>query len=135
MKCVMIIDKALPIGLIANTAAVLGSSLSHHVSGLIGPDISYGGSGTHKGVTTVPFPILAMGRNGIKEIHDRVKSENSEDITVIGFNTVAQKSKSCEEYTQKLNNMDPGDLNYLGICLWGPKKLINRLCGSIAMLK
>lgn len=39
MKLVIIINQDLPLGLVANTAAVLGLSLGNRVPGLIGADI------------------------------------------------------------------------------------------------
>jgi hypothetical protein len=39
MKCVMIIDPSLPVGIMANTAASLGISLAGTVQGLVGPDV------------------------------------------------------------------------------------------------
>jgi AraC-like DNA-binding protein len=49
MKVVMIIDKELPLGLIANTAAVLGASLGKMVDGLIGGDLRDADGNVHLG--------------------------------------------------------------------------------------
>ncbi len=38
MKCVMIIDSELPIGIMANTAAILGTTLGKHIPEQIGAD-------------------------------------------------------------------------------------------------
>ena len=37
-KCVLVIDGTLPLGLIANTAAILGITLGKHLPQAVGPD-------------------------------------------------------------------------------------------------
>ncbi|KNF08325.1 hypothetical protein CLPU_8c00900 [Gottschalkia purinilytica] len=135
MKCVMIIDKELPIGLIANTTAVLGLSLGGNTDGLIGPKVENKDNYTHIGITNIPIPILSSTKEQIKEIHNRLALENHNDITIIDFNSLAQKSKSYCDYVEKLNNTYLDDLNYLGICIYGPKKLINKISGNMSILK
>ena len=44
MKCVMIIDQDLPVGLIANTAAVLALTIGHRIDGIIGEDVTDAGN-------------------------------------------------------------------------------------------
>lgn len=35
-KCVMIVDESLPLGIIANTTAILGNTLGSHYPGAVG---------------------------------------------------------------------------------------------------
>ena len=60
---------------------------------------------------------------------------NDEDLKVIGFNDVAQNSHHYEEYEARLLQTAKDNINYLGICIYGPKKKINRLTGSMKMLR
>jgi hypothetical protein len=39
MKCVMVIDPELPIGVIANTSAILGVTLGKHIPKQVGDDV------------------------------------------------------------------------------------------------
>lgn len=68
-KCVMIIDEKLPLGLIANTAAIMGITLGEKFPEVVGKDV------------------------------------------------------------------DSEDLNYLGVCICGPKKKVNKLTGSLPLLR
>lgn len=135
MKCVMIIDKELPIGIIANTAAALGLSLGAGINGLIGAEVEDKDNFMHTGITNIPIPILALNKEEIKEIYNKLKRENNKEITIIGFNTVAQKSTNYEDYIDKMKYTSIDELKYLGICLYGPKKIINKISGSIGTLK
>lgn len=58
MKIVMVINKELPIGLIANTAAVLGISAGKIYEEIVGDDIQDSDGNIHTGITTKTIPIL-----------------------------------------------------------------------------
>lgn len=135
MKSVIIVDKELPLGLIANTTAVLGLSLGNRINNLIGPDIRDVNGKIHLGITTMPIPILGAARKQIKDLYSSVLSEEQSDLIAIDFNDIAQKSKTYEEYTMLLSNAEYENLQYLGICLYGPEKRINKLTGSIGLLR
>ncbi len=46
-KCVLVIDSELPIGLIANTAAILGITLGHKFGHIVGEDVSDASNQSH----------------------------------------------------------------------------------------
>lgn len=134
MKCVIVLDEALPVGLLANTAAVLGLSLGNHVAELIGPDIIDSDGLMHKGITAVPIPILAADRDTLKSLYVTAMEEGKE-LQVIGFNTTAQQCHHYELYSQTMMQKSVDELDYLGVCIYGPKKIINRLCGQLKLLR
>lgn len=135
VKCVIVIDKELPLGLIANTAAVLGCSLGKNIEDIVGHDIKDQDNFNHRGITKVPIPVLSLTKEEIKKIYRKVKENYDESITLIDFNNIAQKCNSYDDYNEKLCNADSEALNYLGICMYGNKKIINSLTGSIPMLR
>lgn len=53
-KCVMIIDEALPLGIIANTAAVMGITLGKKMPEIVGCDVADKNGNTHLGITAYP---------------------------------------------------------------------------------
>lgn len=55
LKCVMIIDAELPLGVIANTSAILGVTLGKQVPEQVGPDVL----DLPKKHTSVLFPFLS----------------------------------------------------------------------------
>jgi len=57
-KCVMIIDEQLPLGLIANTAAILGITLGKTMPEVVGTDVIDGTGHEHLGIIEFPVPIL-----------------------------------------------------------------------------
>ena len=135
MKCVIILDKELPIGLMTNTSAALGLSIGSHINGLTGPEVRDKENVTYKGITNIPIPILMLDKEKIKEIHDRYKRLNLENVTIIGFSTVAQQCKNYETYQDKIKNYKTDEIQYMGLGIYGPKKAVNTISGSIEILK
>ena len=82
MKLVMIINQELPLGLIANTAAVLGLSVGDRVTGLTGPDITDGAGRIHAGITKVNIPVLGASSVVLKELYQRIYSTHFEKLNL-----------------------------------------------------
>lgn len=135
MKCVMIVDCNLPIGIQVNTAAVLGVSLASEIKGLTGKKLTDRDGIVHEGVTNIPIPILALSNEELKEKYNQLLKINDNEIRIIGFNDVAQKSLEYDDYQMNLAQTNNNDINYLGICIYGPKKKINKLTGNMRMLR
>lgn len=57
-KCVMVIDEQLPLGIIANTAAVMGITLGKAMPEVVGEDVRDESGHTHLGIIEFPVPIL-----------------------------------------------------------------------------
>jgi len=136
----MIVDENLPRGIIANTTAALGISLASQESGLVGKQLKDKDGRTHEAITNVPIPILSLCSDEIKLLYDNLKDNSLEDtsenaIRVIGFNDVAQKSHHYDDYEIKLMQSPKEEIGYLGLCLYGPKKKVNKLTGSMKMLR
>jgi hypothetical protein len=135
MKCVIVIDSNLPLGLLVNTAAVLSVTLGKMVEGIVGSDLADGSGKIHRGITIIPIPILKGTRDLLKDLCLQLHDEADEDVLVVDFCDVAQTSKTYDEYAQKLIAVSAGDIAYLGIALYGPAKIINRFTGSLALLR
>lgn len=135
MKVVMVIDRELPLGLIANTAAVLGASLGNMVAGLVGGDVADADGNRHLGITTMNIPVLGASGEQIKELRGRLSAGEFADVATVDFNHVAQRSLDYENYTRLLAGSPGAALTYLGLCLYGPVKKVNRLTGNLGLLR
>ncbi|OIJ21866.1 hypothetical protein BKP45_04005 [Anaerobacillus alkalidiazotrophicus] len=133
-KCVLIIDLELPTGLIANTAAVLALTLGKKIDDIIGPEVYDGDGRTHEGITTIPLPILKSTEQAIKELRDKISSDFS-DLLLVDFSNAAQTTKNYDDYTEKISQYTTNDLKYLGIAVYGEKKKVNKLTGSLGLLR
>ena len=132
-KCVMVLDKELPVELAVNTAGVLATTLGRDAEEIVGPEVLDGSGRRHAGITKVPIPILKASEEGIRDI--RLRAEETGDLLVVDFTDAAQTAKTYEEYEDKIGALPSERLGYLGIALYGDKKAVNKLTGSLPLLK
>lgn len=131
-KCVMILDEALSAGFAVNAAGVLAITLGREVGEMVGPNVDDGSGMTHIGITTVPIPILKTNGETLRGIRSRAEKE---ELLVVDFTDVAQKSKTYADYQRKIAGVPASHIEYLGVALYGDKKPVNRLTGSLPLLR
>jgi len=135
MKCVMVIDHTLPLGLIANTAAVLAMSVSNRFEELIGEDVLDGDQTPHPGITRLPVMILRGDGECIRSLRQRLLQRDTADLFFVDFCDVAQQSKHYDDYRSRMEATPAGDLQYLGLAIYGPERQVNSLTGGIGLLR
>lgn len=134
-KCVMVIDENLPLGLITNTAAVMGVTLGKLFPDTVGEDVYDKTGSCHLGIITLPVPILKGTPASIKELRERLYQPEYGGLTVVDFSDVAQSCKTYGEFTDKIAGTPESGLNYFGIAICGDKKRVNKLTGSMPLLR
>ena len=72
MKCVIIVNQNLPIGLIANASAVLAMSIGKKFTHLVGPDVIDMDGIEHPGITQISIPLLKGNEELITSIRDKI---------------------------------------------------------------
>lgn len=132
-KCVIIVDGSLPAGIIANAVACLGFSLGSVLPDEIGP-VQIDASGTrHGGLLNMPIPILTTDP---KILHDTIARAYEADLDhVYDMSEAAQSSKTQQEYGDKVRKIPGEDMKYWAVACYGPKKSVNKLCGSLPLYK
>ena len=130
-KCVMIVDESLPLGIIANTTAILGNTLGSHYPGAVGKNVLDKNENEHLGIIEIPIPILKGNKELLNNLRDTLYKEEYKDMIVADFSDVAQSCKTYDEYIQKISKVDSNNINYFGIAIYGTKKQVNKLTGSI----
>lgn len=133
MKIVIVLDKKLPTGLLANAAAVLAFSTAQHLPGSVGQDLEDADGGIHPGITNLPIPILACDGEQLGAL--REKAHALANVGCVDFSDVAQRSKRYEEYAGFLKASRGSALNYLGLCLYGEPSSVKGLTGHLALVK
>ena len=134
-KCVMVIDESLPLGLIANTAAIMGITLGKHLPEVVGTDVWDQSGHPHLGIIEFPVPVLRSTSEGIRAIRETLYQPGFQDLTVVDFSDLAQGCKSYSEFIEKMGQAPEDTLRYLGVAICGPKKKVNQLTGSIPLLR
>lgn len=125
----MVLDENLPLGLLANTAAILGITLGKHMPEAVGADVLDSSGKPHLGIITFPVPILRGDAEQIRAIRETLSGVDYQDVIVVDFSDVAQCCKNYGEYIGKAAQADESEWRYFGLGLCGPKKLVSRLTG------
>lgn len=132
-KCVIVVDEDLPIGLIANTAAILGISLGARLPEVVGADVRDGEGNRHMGIIEFPVPILKASADTLNKIRLSLYGREYSDVTAVDFTDIAQICKSYDEFIDKIGTAE--ELTYFGIAICGEKRKINRLTGNLPLLR
>ena len=135
MKCVMIIDSELPMGIMANTSAILGITLGKHIPEQIGSDVIDASGQSHLGIITIPVTMLRGDKLTLKDLRERLYSSEFTDLKVVDFSDVAQSCNIYSEYISKASITTEQDHNYFGIAIYGNKKKVNKLTGFMPLLR
>ncbi|MCB7317356.1 DUF2000 domain-containing protein [Lacrimispora sp. 210928-DFI.3.58] len=101
-KCVMIIDGHLPLGIIANTAAIMGITLGKKMPEVVGADVTDKTGNEHLGIIEFPVPILKGNLESIKAIREKLYEPDFSDLTVVDFSDLAQGCKTYNEFIEKM---------------------------------
>lgn len=134
-KCVMIIDAELPIGIVANTSAILGITLGKHIPEQVGDDVIDASNLSHLGIITIPVTMLRGDKEILKDLRQRLYGSEFSDLVVVDFSDVAQGCNIYSEYVAKATTTSEQDHNYFGIAIYGNKKKVNKLTGFMPLLR
>jgi hypothetical protein len=135
VKCVMVIDSELPIGIIANASAILGITLGKHIPEQVDNDILDATGKTHLGIITIPVAMLKGDKNILRDLRQRLYTSEFSDLVVVDFSDVAQSCNVYSEYISKAASVPEQEHTYLGIAIYGSKKKVNKLTGFMPLLK
>lgn len=131
-KCVIVVEESLPAGMAANTAGVLAFTLGREVDFAVGPAVLDGSGLRHVGITRIPIPVLRANRQTLRWLRSEAAQTG---LMAVDFTESARTSRTYEEYERKLAATKTGDLEYLGLTLYGERKAVESLTGSLPLLR
>lgn len=77
--------------------------------------------------------MLGGDRALLKDLRSRLYGSEFEDLVVADFSDVAQGCNVYSEYAAKAAVTTELDHKYFGIAVYGSKKKVNKLTGSMAL--
>jgi len=134
-KCVIVVDGALPDGIAVNTGVILGMTMGNYMPEAIGADVRDKDGNEHLGIITFPVPVLKGSCEILKELRHKVNLPEFKELIAADFSDLAQGCMIYSEFIEKMSQTAEEQLDYLGIALCGPKKMVNKLTGSLPLLR
>ncbi len=122
LKCVMVIDEELPMGVIANTAAILGITIGKQMPDTVGSNVIDKTGNVHLGIIGLPIPILKGKALLLKELREKLYQPEFAEMTVVAFSDVAQGCNVYDEFIAKIAKVQEKELQYFGLAICGTKK-------------
>ena len=89
----------------------------------------------HPGISTSPVPVLKSDADGLRTLRKRLREPRFASVFCADFSDVAQCCRSYPAYLEKAARTREEEHRYLGLCLCGEKKLVNRLTGCLPLLR
>ena len=129
-KCVLVIDEAMPRGLAANTAAILGITWGRLRPELVGEDVTDAAGAIHPGIIRTPVPVLSGRPETFQTLRRQLAELEFADVAAVDFTDLAQSCRTYGEFIEKMARTGPGELRYLSMALLGPRHQVDRLNGA-----
>lgn len=134
-KCVIIVEDGMELGIAANVISILSISLGKLRPDIVGDNTPDKEGNTHIGLIQVPVPVLKATGDKINEIRNILLDETYSGVSCVDFTNVAQQCMTYVDYTETMASSDSNSLVYYGLALAGNKKKINKLTGSLGLLR
>ena len=113
----------------------MGITLGKQMPGVVGADVYDRTGNGHLGIIEFPVPILKGNVEVIKSIREKLYEPEFSDLTVVDFSDLAQGCKTYDEFIEKMKDVPETELNYYGVAICWAKKKVNKLTGSMALLR
>lgn len=131
-KIVVVLREDLEPALAANAGVVLGLALGGRMENSLAADGKDAGGGLHAGLNPHPVPTLVASAEQLRQLK---AGADERDLTVVGFNEVARRSRDYVEYLDALAATEPQDVEYVGVAVFGARNAVNKLTGKLALMR
>ena len=133
-KCVLVIDEAMPRGLAANTAAILGITWGRLRPELVGEDVTDAAGAIHPGSSARRCRCSPAGRRLFRPCGGSWPSWNLQ-MWRLWTLQIWPRAAVPTASSSKNGPHRAGELRYLGMALLGPRHQVDRLTGSLPLLR
>ena len=131
----IIVNPALPAGLIANTVGAIGIGIGAKRPQLAADRLTDMHQRTIDISSNKPVPILQADEETIRAILLKVIASGSGDIVAVPFPAFARALHNYQDYQQTFPERDLSQETIDGLGLAGPTKLVKSLTGALKLLR
>jgi hypothetical protein len=130
-RCVIVVDASLPAGKAANAAAVLALTLGQRHPGLVGADLLDANGTAYPGLIPVGISVLTATVARLTDLHAQLVGTG---IDCVVFPAAGQQTTDYAGFLAVVATQVPAGFAPVGLALAGPKKLVRKLTGDLALL-
>ena len=130
-RCVIVMDKELGGGTLANAIAVIALSAGQRHPALVGEPLVDARGFAHPGLIPTGIPMLCAPQDELARIR-QVALENECDV--VAFPVEGQQTKSYEEFQAMVGQIPTEGIKYTGLALIGQKKTISKIVKKLDLM-
>lgn len=134
-KAVIIVDRELPLGLLANAIAAAALSFGQAVEGLTGCEVRDAAGNVYRGITRIPLPVLTTSPDRMREIRNRSREPEFDGVVAIDFTEQAQRPQTYETYVDVMASTAPDAIVHRALLLHGARRKVEKLTGNLPLLR
>jgi len=132
-KWVVVVDRDLPVGLIANAAACLAATIGQQRPDLLGPVTTDASGLQHQPLPFIGCSILGADAQTVHRV--RTKAATRPALLVVDMPQAAQRATAYTEYQATLAATPHEELAYYAVGLVGPRNQIDKVVGGLQLLR
>jgi hypothetical protein len=130
-RCVIVVDRELAGGRLANAIAVIALTVGQRHPGLVGEPLVDAAGFAHPGLIPIGVTLLAAGQEELPAIRDRALAMGCD---IIDFPVEGQETKDYQAFRAAVAGIPPADMRYTGVVLIGQKKTVSKIVGRLELL-
>ncbi|WP_313618062.1 DUF2000 domain-containing protein [Agrobacterium sp.] len=131
----IIVNPALPMGLIANTIGAIGIGIGAKIPQLAADRLTDMHERSIDISSNRPVPILQADADTIRNIMLKIIDAGTQDIVTVPFPAFARALHNYQDYQQTFPDRDLSQEVIDGLGLAGPTKLVRSLTGALKLLR
>lgn len=131
-RCVIVMDKDLPVGRSVNAAAVTALTVGERHPVLVGEPLIDGSGFAHPGLIPIGIAVLAATQDELREIRRKGLEVGCD---VIDFPVEGQQTTNYQAFREAVSVIPPEEMKYVSVALVGQKKEISKIVGKLGLLK
>jgi len=132
MRCVAVIDEALPVGKAANAAAVMALTMGARQPHLVGEPLVDAEGNQHPGLIPIGIPVLGAPAGDLAALREQARNAG---LHVVDFPIQGQETNNYAAFRRMVRETAPDQIRYLGVMIYGEKKRVNRIVGRYGLLR
>jgi hypothetical protein len=131
LKWVIVVDDALPPGLVANAAVCVAAATSPRVAGMLGPDAIDASGSAHPGLPWAGCTVLGAPAAGLTRL--RAAAAETAGVLVADMPAAAQRVRVYDDYLADVAGA--AELAYLAVGIIGPRDVVDGMTRGLSLLR